>query len=173
MRGLLKAEVGERFAAFEVGQVGCRGAVDVQDVEDVVGGQGVVAELCGGFEHVHPALQPGEGRDTVGSEGDDLAVKNRFAVVEHLVECVDDLGKRGAEVVAVARPECRRFGAGGGDGSDAVPFRLEGPALPCWWMPKCGEHRRHWLSGGCAHAFYCARVCTGFGGFSEVETIAR
>ncbi len=71
---VFEAEVGERFAAFEVGKVGCRCSVDVEDAEDVVGGQGVVAKLGGGFEYVHPALQSGEGRDTVGSECDDLAV---------------------------------------------------------------------------------------------------
>lgn len=48
-----------------------------------------------------------------------------------------------ALVVAVARPQCRQFGAGGGDGSDSVPFRLEGRALPRGRIPECGEHGPH------------------------------
>ena len=176
---VLEAEVGERFAAFEVGQVGCRGAVDVQDVEDVVGGQGVVAELCGGFEHVHPALQPGEGRDTVGSEGDDLAVKNRFAVVEHRALSASTISGNEALKLLPLRDQsaqavwCRwwrwLF--------DAVPFRLEGPALPLLvdaqvWrasagtgFPVAGAH----ASLLCAGLYWFRPV---FGQFSEVETIA-
>ena len=148
---VLEAEVGERFAAFEVGQIGGRCAVDVEDVEHVVRGHGLVAELSGGPEHVHPSLQQGEGRNTVRSECDDFPVEDGFAVIEHRAECIDDLGKRCADVVPVARPEHRRLGTCCGDGSLAIPFRFEGPALPCRGMPERGEHRRHWLSGGGAH----------------------
>ena len=127
---VFEAEVGERFVAFEVGQIGGRCAVAVEDVEDVVGGQGIVAELRGGFEDVHSALQSGEGRSTVGSEGEDFPVEDGFAVVEDSAERIDDLGERRADVVAVAGPEFGRGGTRCGNGSLAIPFALEGPVLP-------------------------------------------
>ena len=51
----------------------------------------------GEAQDVHPALQKGEGRHTVGSECDDPAVKDGFAVIKHSTECVDDLGERGTD----------------------------------------------------------------------------
>ena len=56
-------------------------------------------ELRGGFEDVHPALQPGEGRDTVGSEGDDHAAEDGFTVVKHSTECVDDPGNEALKLL--------------------------------------------------------------------------
>lgn len=72
-----------------------------------------------------------------------------------------------ALVVAVARPQRRQFGAGGGDGSDSVPFRLEGRALPRGWMPECGEHGPHRFA--CTRRAHLSSVTTKAGcsrGFS-------
>ena len=45
---VLDAEAGKGFAAVAIRQLGGRGAVDVEDVEDVVRGRGSVLELGGG-----------------------------------------------------------------------------------------------------------------------------
>lgn len=114
-----------------------------------------------------------EGRHTAWAECDDPAVKDGFAVIKHSTECVDDLGERSDDDVSVSRPQRRSLGICCGYVSLAIPFRFEGPALPCRGLPERGEHRRHWLSGGGAHTVHCALVCTGFGRFSEVETIVK
>jgi len=90
---VFEAEVGERFSTFEVGKISRRRSVDVEDVEHIVRGQRLVAELRGGFEDVHSALQQGERRHTVWSKCDDLAVEDGFATIEHSTERIDDLGK--------------------------------------------------------------------------------
>lgn len=89
---VLDAQTGEHLTALEVRQFGGRGAVEVEDVENVIGGQGCVSQLSGGFADMHSALQLGEGWNTF-VEGDDLAVENGFAMIKHCGEGVDEFGE--------------------------------------------------------------------------------
>lgn len=143
---VLEAEVGERFTAFEVGQIGGRDTVDIEDIEHGALGQSLVAELCGGPWDVHSALQQGEGRNAVRSECNDFPVEGGFSVIEHSAECVENLGERVADIVSVSRPQRRSLGTCYGYNSLAIPLAFEGPALPRGRIAECGEHRRHWLS---------------------------